>query len=138
MSLTPRRISTLGPPAAGYRCSKVVDIVRGNLEALRDLDRALIDAGECDVPLVGRPPVAGAAVHFLLRDEFRHAVLDRAASVAGQRLLGMLREVIDLEILVPHIGDIAALRGNRRIRREARVGVGNSQQAHRERIFLRS
>jgi len=30
-----------------------------------------VDARERDAGFIGRPPVTGAAIHFLLRDEFR-------------------------------------------------------------------
>ena len=95
----------IGAAGGGIALRKRGDIVGGDLEALGHFDRAFIDAREGDVPPVGSPPIAGAAVHLFLGNELRHAVLDRAAAVAGQCLLALGRDVIGVEILIAHIGD---------------------------------
>ena len=73
--------------------------------------------------LVGRPPVPRAAIHLFLGDELRHPVLDRAAAILGQRLVGMGSEIIDVEILIADVGDEAAVRRDVGIgRKSARAG----------------
>ena len=100
---------------------------RLDLEALDLGDRRLVDARERDVALVGRPPVAGVAVHLLLRDELGHAEAHEAAAFARDRALLAGREVDDVEILVAHEAHVM------RARREARVGLvalGAREPAH--------
>ena len=56
------------------------------------MDRRLVEPFDRDMALVGGPPVTGAAIHFLLRDEFRLAEMDRATPAGGERLRGTARE----------------------------------------------
>ena len=42
-----------------------------------DLDPAVVDPRDRDAAVVGRPPMALGAAHFLLRDEFGEAPADR-------------------------------------------------------------
>ena len=86
--------------------------------------------------LVGRPPVAGAAIHLFLGDELRHAVLDRAAPILGQRLVGPGGEIVHMQILVADVGHIAAVRRDRRVGREA-VGAGGDLESARARAVWR-
>ena len=87
-----------------------------DLEALDLGDRRFVDARERDAALVGRPPVAGVAIHLFLRDELGHAEAHEAAAVARDRALGAVGEIDDEEVLVAHEAHEV------RARREARVG----------------
>src|ERR1700679_3669851 len=100
----------IGAAGGGIALWKCRDIVGGDLEALGDFDGSLVDAGECDIPATGPPPVAGCAVHFLLGDKFSHAVLDGAATVHRQRLLLAFGDVVYMKILIANEGDMAACR----------------------------
>ena len=60
------------------------------------------------MPIVGRPPVAGVAVHFFLGDEFGHAVLDGTAAVSRQRSALAVRDVVDMQILITNKRDVTA------------------------------
>ena len=72
--------------------------------------------------VVGRPPIAGAAVHLLLGDELGHAILDDATAILRQRLVGMRGEIIDMQILIEHVRDAAAARRD--------GGVGGEARSH--------
>ncbi len=98
----------VGAARGGVALREGRDVVGGDLEALRHRHGALVDAHEGDVPAVGRPPVPRGAVHLFLGDELGHAVLDRAAAVAGQRFLGVPLQVVDEEVLLAHVGDPVA------------------------------
>ena len=93
-----------------------------------------VDARERDVPLVRRPPVAGVAIHLLLRDEFGHAEAHRAAAFARHGAFRAGGEVDDVQILVAHETHEV------RARRETRVGFvrfGAGKPANRIRGLAR-
>ena len=92
------------------------DAVGVDLEAIDFGHRRFIDPGEGDALFIRRPPVAGAAIHLLLRDEFRGSIADDAASILGDRSLGRAREIVDDEVLVADEAHVRA------VRREVRVG----------------
>ncbi len=75
------------PSGRGVALADHPHAVGEDLEALEFVDRGFVDAREGDQRLVRRPPVAGAAVHFLLRDELGDAELQRAAAAAADRAL---------------------------------------------------
>ena len=52
------------------------DVFGRDVEAWNDIDRAFIDFGIGEEAVVGAPPIASVAVHFLLSDELRDAVRD--------------------------------------------------------------
>ena len=83
---------------------------RGDVGARHDVNRRLVDVSERDARLVGRPPVAGVAVKLLLRDELRRRPTTQLAAVGRQRALGAARRRHDIEVVVAHVGDEAALR----------------------------
>ena len=66
-----------------------------DLEALDLGHRRLIDARQRDTALVRRPPVAGVAVHFLLRDELGHAKAHQATALARDGAFRAIGEVDD-------------------------------------------
>ncbi len=81
-----------------------------DLEALHFLDRAIVDPRERDAGLVGRPPIACIAIHFFLRDELRHAVLDESFAVRRQCTFLPGAKVDDVEILIANEAYVAAVR----------------------------
>ena len=87
-----------------------------DLEALDLVDAGFVVTLVSDGRIVGRPPVAGEALEFFLGDEFRFAVVDRAAAVPGQlhRLAGA-GEIDDPQILLAHVRDVAAFRRDLRV-----------------------
>src|SRR5207237_1162798 len=92
------------------------DAIGIDLEAIDFGHRRFIDPGEGDALFIRRPPVTGAAVHLLLRDEFRGSIADEAASILCDRSLRRTREVEDDEILVANEAYI------RTMRRKVRLG----------------
>ena len=73
-----------------------------------DVDRFLVDPGDGEVAVAGRPPMAGAAVHLLLGDELGRAPADCPSAVLGQPALVSPFGVDHVEILVADEGKIAA------------------------------
>ena len=62
----------------------------------RHFHRAFINAGNGDAPIVWRPPIAGAAPHFLLRHKLGNAVADQPAAAAGQRACAAGRKLLHI------------------------------------------
>ena len=107
---------------------------RADRRARDDADRRLVEPLDRDVALVGRPPIAGAAIHFLLRDELRLAPMDGAAAVRGQRARRAAAERLHEQILVAHEADEAALRADHRVELAAgRVGQPRDLAVERRR-----
>jgi hypothetical protein len=79
-----------------------------DLEALDFRDRRVVDARERDAPFVGRPPVAGVAVHFLLRDELRGAVGDESATRGRNRDLAPAGNLDRVHARIAHETHVAA------------------------------
>ncbi len=98
--------------------------IRVDLEALEFRDRRFVHARECDVPLIGRPPVSGVAIHFLLRDELGDSMTDEPATAGREPTFSAARYFDGIEILVADEADIAAFR---RILRVGLVGLGRRQ-----------
>src|SRR5690606_31664244 len=79
-----------------------------DLQALDFLHRRIVDAGEDDMRVVRRPPVASVAAHLLLSYEFGDAVLDEAAAVRGDGALLACAQIDHEQILISNEADVAA------------------------------
>ncbi len=69
----------MGVPAAGVTLLIDRRALPANCGTGDDADRAFIDPRNRNQAVVGRPPIAGAPVHFFLRDKFGNAPADRIA-----------------------------------------------------------
>ncbi len=102
-------------PGRGVALLVDLEVLGVDLEAFGDLHGGFVDADEGDGRVVGRPPVAGVAVHLFLRDEFRHAVADEPAAVVGQAQFLERLEVDGIEVLVANEGHVASRRTEFRV-----------------------
>ena len=106
---------------ARRRVALIIDLraVRSDRGSRHHLHGADVGALHGDVFFVRRPPIAGAAIHFLLRDEFGGAPADGIARALsdGLRLAGGDR--FDDQLIVTDIAQISALRADQRIERAA-------------------
>ena len=71
------------------------------------LHLALVGALHGDAAVVGRPPMAGVAVHLLLRDELCGAPRERAAAISRKRALLAGRQIDHEQVLVAHERGVA-------------------------------
>ena len=99
-----------------------------DLEAFDLVHGRLIDARERDHAFIGRPPVAGIAVHLLLGDEFSHAEGHEPRAFACDRDLATGGDLDDIEVLRTHEAHIASAGRKPRVRLRSRRA---RQAAHR-------
>ncbi len=117
----------IGLPGRGIALAEALHAVGGDLEALHFRDRRLVHARVGDVPLVGRPPVAGVAVHLFLRDELRDAVAHQPAAARRQPPFDARCEFDRVQVLVADEAHVTAARRVAGIRLER---LGGGQAAH--------
>ena len=89
--------------------------VGADAEALDDFHRALVDAGDGEPAIVGRPPVAGAPIHLLLRDELGHSPTHEACAALGQCALAAGPQIVEPDILIADERHVATARADARV-----------------------
>ncbi|PAV92559.1 hypothetical protein WR25_16042 [Diploscapter pachys] len=82
---------------------------RADRRAGEDAHRRLVEPLDRHIALVRRPPISGAPIHFLLRDEFRLAEMHRTTATGGQRARLTPAQRLREQILVAHEADVIAL-----------------------------
>jgi hypothetical protein len=99
----------VGPARRGIALLDRRHAIGVDLAARDEVHGRFIDLDKRHVPLVRGPPVAGQAVHFLLRHEFGHAILDRSATVPREAQLASVAQIDGVDILVPYERDVASV-----------------------------
>ena len=104
-----------------------------DLEAFDLVHGRLIDARERDHAFIGRPPIAGVAVHLLLGDELGDAEGHEPRALACDRGLATGGDLDDIEVLLTHEAHKAAAGRKPRVR----LRSGRARQAAHRRARAR-
>ncbi len=109
----PQRDQRVGRSRHRIALLKGPGTLRADCGAGDDPDRGIVEPLDRDAAVVGRPPVAGEAGHFLLRDEFGLAPVNGLGRFLGRDRARLGTDLAGPQPPVAHERDIAAARAER-------------------------